>query len=132
MEYVKVLRVSLVDCNYICFTSKAPNSNTSTLYIFFLMIRRPPRSTLFPYTTLFRSRRPSPGSATPRPGGVGPRCRPQPHTRSACAKDAKARANAADPRQGSLEVFRFGGYLRRRPSTPTPPGPIVRDKSIAV
>src|SRR6266511_4434753 len=26
------------------------------LFIFFLMIRRPPRSTLFPYTTLFRSR----------------------------------------------------------------------------
>src|SRR6266487_3837464 len=26
----------------------------SILYIFFLMIRRPPRSTLFPYTTLFR------------------------------------------------------------------------------
>src|SRR5687768_18598816 len=25
---------------------------------FFLMIRRPPRSTLFPYTTLFRSRHP--------------------------------------------------------------------------
>src|SRR3712207_9583634 len=27
-----------------------------TFFIFFLMIRRPPRSTLFPYTTLFRSR----------------------------------------------------------------------------
>src|SRR3989304_3479825 len=27
--------------------------------LFFLMIRRPPRSTLFPYTTLFRSRCPS-------------------------------------------------------------------------
>src|SRR3712207_8705579 len=27
-----------------------------TLCFFFLMIRRPPRSTLFPYTTLFRSR----------------------------------------------------------------------------
>src|SRR2546426_1219667 len=26
------------------------------LIFFFLMIRRPPRSTLFPYTTLFRSR----------------------------------------------------------------------------
>src|SRR5471030_2531638 len=26
-----------------------------TPHIFFLMIRRPPRSTLFPYTTLFRS-----------------------------------------------------------------------------
>src|SRR6202050_5699458 len=27
----------------------------SVLFFFFLMIRRPPRSTLFPYTTLFRS-----------------------------------------------------------------------------
>src|SRR2546429_9980686 len=25
------------------------------VFVFFLMIRRPPRSTLFPYTTLFRS-----------------------------------------------------------------------------
>src|SRR2546425_6853350 len=32
------------------------------------MIRRPPRSTLFPYTTLFRSRKPSPhcGPRTPK------------------------------------------------------------------
>src|SRR5215203_7035343 len=31
---------------------------TTVIYIlFFLMIRRPPRSTLFPYTTLFRSHR---------------------------------------------------------------------------
>src|SRR5258706_4184245 len=30
-------------------------------FFFFLMIRRPPRSTLFPYTTLFRSR--APGSS---------------------------------------------------------------------
>src|SRR3712207_8426997 len=28
-----------------------------TISFFFLMIRRPPRSTLFPYTTLFRSTR---------------------------------------------------------------------------
>src|SRR3712207_9330090 len=28
----------------------------SSNFFFFLMIRRPPRSTLFPYTTLFRSR----------------------------------------------------------------------------
>src|SRR5256885_16184385 len=28
---------------------------TSCTFFFFLMIRRPPRSTLFPYTTLFRS-----------------------------------------------------------------------------
>src|SRR5258705_4668418 len=29
-----------------------------SFFFFFLMIRRPPRSTLFPYTTLFRSGRP--------------------------------------------------------------------------
>src|SRR3712207_8171709 len=47
--------------------------------IFFLMIRRPPRSTLFPYTTLFRSSctealsrsRPSPPSPPPRPARAG-------------------------------------------------------------
>src|SRR5437879_9737015 len=27
----------------------------AAVFVFFLMIRRPPRSTLFPYTTLFRS-----------------------------------------------------------------------------
>src|SRR5205814_9722240 len=35
-------------------------SSSSPFYVssfFFLMIRRPPRSTLFPYTTLFRSQR---------------------------------------------------------------------------
>src|SRR3989442_6794326 len=29
--------------------------STAVCFFFFLMIRRPPRSTLFPYTTLFRS-----------------------------------------------------------------------------
>src|SRR6266536_4019715 len=43
---------------------RRPNSINSPISFFFLMIRRPPRSTLFPYTTLFRSpwytqRRPS-------------------------------------------------------------------------
>src|SRR4051812_49756884 len=33
-------------------------STPSLIFFFFLMIRRPPRSTLFPYTTLFRSLRP--------------------------------------------------------------------------
>src|SRR2546425_3969569 len=32
-----------------------PLSGVSFCFFFFLMIRRPPRSTLFPYTTLFRS-----------------------------------------------------------------------------
>src|SRR5258707_6825672 len=33
-----------------------PSLHTLLCHFFFLMIRRPPRSTLFPYTTLFRSR----------------------------------------------------------------------------
>src|SRR5438105_9837467 len=38
------------------------------ILFFFLMIRRPPRSTLFPYTTLFRSNRnPSSGTFGSRP-----------------------------------------------------------------
>src|SRR5258708_15715258 len=36
---------------YVCL----PSCFASSLFFFFLMIRRPPRSTLFPYTTLFRS-----------------------------------------------------------------------------
>src|SRR5258705_12133289 len=36
-----------------CFCSCS--LSCSYLFFFFLMIRRPPRSTLFPYTTLFRS-----------------------------------------------------------------------------
>src|SRR2546430_8598162 len=38
------------------------------LFFFFLMIRRPPRSTLFPYTTLFRSRQ---GERVDHPHHVG-------------------------------------------------------------
>src|SRR2546430_15164429 len=36
------------------------------LFFFFLMIRRPPRSTLFPYTTLFRSNLPGQGETSHR------------------------------------------------------------------
>src|SRR5438477_2997873 len=39
------------------YVISSPSPGTLLVYFFFLMIRRPPRSTLFPYTTLFRSRR---------------------------------------------------------------------------
>src|SRR6266568_6010541 len=46
-------------------------------HFFFLMIRRPPRSTLFPYTTLFRSAAalaapPAPSAAPPAPSAPPP------------------------------------------------------------
>src|SRR2546430_14394880 len=37
-------------------STDVPDPPSCALFFFFLMIRRPPRSTLFPYTTLFRSR----------------------------------------------------------------------------
>src|SRR2546430_12590930 len=41
------------------------------IFFFFLMIRRPPRSTLFPYTTLFRSHSGRPRNYKPdRLGGI--------------------------------------------------------------
>src|SRR3712207_8232283 len=45
------------------------------LFFFFLMIRRPPRSTLFPYTTLFRSRGAT-AAEEPTPEGAGVAVRP--------------------------------------------------------
>src|SRR5690349_23022224 len=39
--------------SYMLFSVHSPDS--PSFFFFFLMIRRPPRSTLFPYTTLFRS-----------------------------------------------------------------------------
>ena len=36
-------------------TGALSNGINCCVFFFFLMIRRPPRSTLFPYTTLFRS-----------------------------------------------------------------------------
>src|ERR1039458_10807046 len=50
-------------------------------FFFFLMIRRPPRSTLFPYTTLFRS--PWPPTTVPAASSrswAAPRARSEEHT----------------------------------------------------
>src|SRR2546430_3012981 len=61
----------------------------SSPLFFFLMIRRPPRSTLFPYTTLFRSRR-RPRSRDPEPplGRHRPRCRRRPLGTTGRRRDA--------------------------------------------
>src|ERR1022692_960094 len=49
-------RPCLFTCSGAMSTTPAAEAmNTRSSLFFFLMIRRPPRSTLFPYTTLFRS-----------------------------------------------------------------------------
>src|SRR5260370_41456896 len=40
---------------YLYYPTIASDAHLLSVVFFFLMIRRPPRSTLFPYTTLFRS-----------------------------------------------------------------------------
>src|SRR5436309_4568903 len=55
------------------------------LTLFFFMIRRPPRSTLFPYTTLFRSGGQGPGGGHPADAD----------------RMAPARGAAAEPRQAA-------------------------------
>src|SRR3712207_8964716 len=73
------------------------------LFFFFLMIRRPPRSTLFPYTTLFRSwhalkgdrwKRRSPRGGQPAvvldPAPVAPSRGRRPRCRGASRRDRKS------------------------------------------
>src|SRR3712207_7682875 len=57
---------------------------------FFLMIRRPPRSTLFPYTTLFRSSLCSVGGVCVGRGGA-PASRPKSHRVANMAGKARTR-----------------------------------------
>src|SRR3989454_5119718 len=81
------------------------------LAFFFLMIRRPPRSTLFPYTTLFR----------PRSGASAAAGRPRGDRPGATSGSAPGRRRAARPgrpgRRGpSVELSRRRGWTgRRRP-----------------
>src|ERR1035441_8752340 len=67
------------------------------------MIRRPPRSTLFPYTTLFRSITPDVNmikdqTETPGPGSLQP-------VRSAFLR----RARAVEAKRGKIPVLEFQG-----------------------
>src|SRR6266568_8113747 len=73
-------------------------SSIRILFFFFLMIRRPPRSTLFPYTTLFRS---PPG----RPPGAGtcPRSARPTRARRACRTSARGRSGRSEEHTSELQ-----------------------------
>src|SRR2546426_9962829 len=66
------------------------------LYFFFLMIRRPPRSTLFPYTTLFRSRSAAGTWRSPARAPCWDRCR-------ACARDSQRRTRRSEEHTSELQ-----------------------------
>src|ERR1022692_4953268 len=87
-------------------------------YLFFLMIRRPPRSTLFPYTTLFRSGLHARHAITPWPWLYGPVAPRLHHTfgnsyplRRARSTKALASASSSGCRSRSLhrcKIFAVG------------------------
>src|SRR3712207_7681700 len=86
------------------------------LIFFFLMIRRPPRSTLFPYTTLFRSRLPRARPAAQPPGGdqgapagagVRPRGARALHARGADGGAALARAHRSEEHTSELQSRQY-------------------------
>src|SRR3712207_6879661 len=77
-----------------------------SLFFFFLMIRRPPRSTLFPYTTLFRSVCPArrrPPFATCSWAGRRRAAAAFPHARRDWPRSPRAAARGAPPPKRSEE-----------------------------
>src|SRR2546422_10009514 len=69
------------------------------------MIRRPPRSTLFPYTTLFRSRGPGPRGAD---------ARDRPRATRHGASDARDARGGARRRPVRVALILAGHHHRRR------------------
>src|SRR3712207_8122503 len=69
--------------------------------LFFLMIRRPPRSTLFPYTTLFRSPRTrrARARAAPRTGPPCSRSGCRSRARRACTRRSEEHTSELQSRQ---------------------------------
>src|SRR2546430_14379172 len=75
-------------------------------HFFFLMIRRPPRSTLFPYTTLFRSSSSSASEASIRPPrNDGPTPLPEYPTPKRTSSDRKSTRLNSSHSQISYAVF---------------------------
>src|SRR5204863_7586048 len=77
-----ILRHILTYCFFLVFyISTLVSLPTLLSSFFFLMLRRPPRSTLFPYTTLFRSPRdPGDDPQVRRGPAPGPALRSEEHT----------------------------------------------------
>src|SRR5215813_14545350 len=79
-----------------------------SLLFFFLMIRRPPRSTLFPYTTLFRSPRRTAALAGTRPWKA---------CRTGCGDRKSTRLNSSHVRI-SYAVFCLKKKTQEAPASP--------------
>src|SRR2546422_6135575 len=85
--------------------------NDGILLFFFLMIRRPPRSTLFPYTTLFRSR-PARQRLRPFPeGDRGRRPEVRDHLQPDARRDRESGLRPGGGRSGGAQPHRVRDLL---------------------
>src|SRR3712207_6877485 len=82
------------------------------LFFFFLMIRRPPTSTLFPYTTLFRSEADGPIEIHDEQGRLLARC-PPPLDEEAIVAESRRRLADGGPRYPS-EIGKHTSELQSR------------------
>src|SRR6266540_3107491 len=90
------------------------------IFFFFLMIRRPPRSTLFPYTTLFRSLWPRSGPAAPG----------TPSSSRCCAKERSAACRSRSATRRANRTATSSCRSRHRP--PRPPREDGREQFAAI
>src|SRR5207237_1604302 len=79
--------------------------SASISLFFFVMIRRPPRSTLFPYTTLFRSRalRRAARGARPCPRARTTRCSDPSDARRPRSRTSTARSRRSEEHTSELQ-----------------------------
>src|SRR5687767_2966773 len=85
----------------------------SIYFFFFLMLRRPPRSTLFPYTTLFRSEPVEPGAEDIPLNAWGPSGSESPEVETYAYSASFGLAQAIAERAGTGELRRVWGLAAR-------------------
>src|SRR5438270_10655201 len=83
------------------------------------MIRRPPKSTLFPYTTLFRSRRGRPAGPTPRRRPPGPAPAGSGTSRSLLERVQRSEEHTSELQSQSNIVCRLLLEKKNRAEVPT-------------
>src|SRR5438552_10256437 len=89
------------------------------LSLFFLLIRRPPRSTLFPYTTLFRSEAPPRGGC----GGQSPPTQMK-HISIADASLWRRRDRKSTRLNSSHQIISYAVFcLKKKTELMAPPAP---------
>src|SRR2546425_5102465 len=103
------------------------------LFFFFLMIRRPPRSTLFPYTTLFRSicacmafrstLRPANRSASERPSAGVSGCRGKWIHSTFTLCSARSEEHTSELQSLAYLVCRLLLEKKKKVRPPPPPAP---------